>query len=124
MKVLFATSCFLFCVCNVAIIFKSRLLASRRNFCDTALFNLCSSALYAGNSHNLDLNLGISPTVGNGPKENEGRLHFHSGPYNMHGGKSLRVTFELNYSNFLVCFITLIILFFNLLSNIDVLREH
>ncbi|XWS74231.1 hypothetical protein CRYUN_Cryun02cG0198000 [Craigia yunnanensis] len=43
-----------------------------------------------GNSHNLDLNLGISPPVGNGPKENEGRLHFHSGSYDMHGGKSLR----------------------------------
>ncbi|XP_022755683.1 ethylene-responsive transcription factor RAP2-7-like isoform X2 [Durio zibethinus] len=43
-----------------------------------------------GNSHNLDLNLGISPPVGNGPKENEGCLHFHSGLYDMHGGKSLR----------------------------------
>ncbi|XWS71771.1 hypothetical protein CRYUN_Cryun03dG0167300 [Craigia yunnanensis] len=42
------------------------------------------------NSHNLDLNLGIAPTVGNGPRENEGRLHFHSGPYDMHDGKSLR----------------------------------
>ncbi|XWS28923.1 hypothetical protein CRYUN_Cryun25bG0113600 [Craigia yunnanensis] len=59
-----------------------------------------------GNTHNLDLNLGISPPVGNHPKENEGRLYFHSGPYDMHGGKSLSVTFELNYSNFVVCFIT------------------
>ncbi|XVF68634.1 hypothetical protein PTKIN_Ptkin11bG0017100 [Pterospermum kingtungense] len=42
-----------------------------------------------GNTHNLDLNLGISPPVGNGPKENEGHLHLHSGPYDMHGGKSL-----------------------------------
>ncbi|XWS53228.1 hypothetical protein CRYUN_Cryun11dG0139800 [Craigia yunnanensis] len=44
-----------------------------------------------GNTHNLDLNLGISPPVGNGPKENEGHLHFHSGPYDMHGGKNLRL---------------------------------
>ncbi|XVF20180.1 hypothetical protein REPUB_Repub11eG0175800 [Reevesia pubescens] len=43
-----------------------------------------------GNSHNLDLNLGICPPVGNGPKENEGRHHFHSGPYHMHGGNNLR----------------------------------
>ncbi|KAK6271878.1 hypothetical protein POUND7_008961 [Theobroma cacao] len=48
-------------------------------------------ALYAGNDHNLDLNLGISPPVGNGPKENEGHLHFHTGPYDVHGAKSLRV---------------------------------
>ncbi|OMO67560.1 hypothetical protein CCACVL1_20452 [Corchorus capsularis] len=43
-----------------------------------------------GNTHNLDLNLGISPPVGNGPKESEGCLHFHSGPYDIHSGKSLR----------------------------------
>ncbi|XVF46417.1 hypothetical protein PTKIN_Ptkin03bG0024900 [Pterospermum kingtungense] len=43
-----------------------------------------------GNSHNLDLKLGISPPVGNGHKENEGHLHFQSGPYDMHGGKGLR----------------------------------
>ncbi|XP_021278255.1 ethylene-responsive transcription factor RAP2-7 isoform X4 [Herrania umbratica] len=43
-----------------------------------------------GNDHNLDLNLGISPPVGKGLKENEGHLHFHTGPYDMHGAKSLR----------------------------------
>ncbi|XVE79701.1 hypothetical protein DITRI_Ditri14bG0078900 [Diplodiscus trichospermus] len=43
-----------------------------------------------GNTHNLDLNLGISPPVGNSLKENKGLLHFNSGSYDMHGGKSLR----------------------------------
>ena len=82
------------------------------------------SLCVSGNTHNLDLNLGISPPVGKGPKENEGRLYFHPGPYDMHGGKSLRVTFELNYSNFLVSFITFRGLLFNLLVNIDVHCEH
>lgn len=43
----------------------------------------------------------MSTPVSNGPKENEGHLHLHSGPYEMHGGKGLMVTFELNFSNFL-----------------------
>lgn len=114
MKVLFATAC---CF-DVVIIFKSRFLVSRRNFCYTVLSNLFSNALYAGNNPNLDLNLGISPPVGNGPKENEGHLHFHSGTYDMHGGRNLRVIFELNYSKFLGSFITSIVLFFNLLISI------
>ncbi|KAB2068017.1 hypothetical protein ES319_A08G001600v1 [Gossypium barbadense] len=42
-----------------------------------------------GNSHNLDLNLGICPPVGNDPKENEQQHHhFHSGPHDVHEGKS------------------------------------
>ncbi|XP_022752807.1 ethylene-responsive transcription factor RAP2-7-like isoform X2 [Durio zibethinus] len=43
-----------------------------------------------GDTHNLDLNLGISPPVGNDPNEKEGHLDFLSGPYDMHGMKSLR----------------------------------
>ncbi|KAA3489580.1 ethylene-responsive transcription factor RAP2-7-like isoform X4 [Gossypium australe] len=45
-----------------------------------------------GNTHNLDLNLGISPPVGNGSVENEEHPHFHSGTFDINGGKSLRVT--------------------------------
>ncbi|XVE59143.1 hypothetical protein DITRI_Ditri05aG0022000 [Diplodiscus trichospermus] len=48
-----------------------------------------------GNAHNLDLNLGISPPVA---KANEGHLLFHSGPYDMHGEKSLRRTLPLQQS--------------------------
>ncbi|KAK8584522.1 hypothetical protein V6N13_138483 [Hibiscus sabdariffa] len=43
-----------------------------------------------GNSHNLDLNLGISPPVGNESLENEGHPHFCSGSFDRNGGKSLR----------------------------------
>ncbi|KAK8679055.1 hypothetical protein V6N13_144526 [Hibiscus sabdariffa] len=43
-----------------------------------------------GNSHNLDLNLGISPPVGNESLENEGHPHFCSGSFDKNGGKSLR----------------------------------
>ncbi|GLU11736.1 hypothetical protein SLE2022_284600 [Rubroshorea leprosula] len=42
-----------------------------------------------GNNHDLDLNLGISPPVRSGPKENEGHLQFHSRPYDVEGGRSL-----------------------------------
>ncbi|XVF05626.1 hypothetical protein REPUB_Repub05bG0189000 [Reevesia pubescens] len=52
--------------------------------------DMISDTSNEGNTHNLDLNLGISPPVGNGSKENEERLHFHSGPYDMHGEKSVR----------------------------------
>lgn len=48
----------------------------------------------AGSEHNLDLNLGISPSLDDGPRENEGHLQFHLGPYDM-DRKSLRVTFDL-----------------------------
>ncbi|XP_052884857.1 ethylene-responsive transcription factor RAP2-7-like isoform X4 [Gossypium arboreum] len=43
-----------------------------------------------GNTHNLDLNLGISPPVGNGSVGNEEHPHFHSGTFDINGGKSLR----------------------------------
>ncbi|TYI80721.1 hypothetical protein E1A91_D05G107400v1 [Gossypium mustelinum] len=43
-----------------------------------------------GNTHNLDLNLGRSPPVGNGSVENEEHPHFHSGTFDINGGKSLR----------------------------------
>ncbi|TYJ33473.1 hypothetical protein E1A91_A05G106000v1 [Gossypium mustelinum] len=43
-----------------------------------------------GNTHNLDLNLGISPPVGNGSVGNEEYPHFHSGTFDINGGKSLR----------------------------------
>ncbi|KAB2081021.1 hypothetical protein ES319_A05G104500v1 [Gossypium barbadense] len=43
-----------------------------------------------GNTHNLDLNLGISPPVGNGSVGNDEHPHFHSGTFDINGGKSLR----------------------------------
>lgn len=48
----------------------------------------------AGGNHNLDLNLGMSPpSLGNSSKDqNEGCLQFHSGTYDVHGG---RVKFKL-----------------------------
>nr|KJB20237.1 hypothetical protein B456_003G139800 [Gossypium raimondii] len=52
-----------------------------------------------GNSHNLDLNLGISPPVSDGPKEKENAGHLQ-----MNNGKSLRVTFESNYFEFTCMF--------------------
>ncbi|XVF71343.1 hypothetical protein PTKIN_Ptkin12aG0029600 [Pterospermum kingtungense] len=61
-----------------------------RNFCYTGLSNLGLNALYASNSHNLDLKLGISPTFFYGPKEKEGHLHFNSVRCDMHVSKSLR----------------------------------
>ncbi|GAV71374.1 AP2 domain-containing protein [Cephalotus follicularis] len=46
----------------------------------------------AGSVQNLDLNLGISPpSLGNSPKENEVQTQFHSGPYDVHGGRFLRM---------------------------------
>ncbi|XP_037495169.1 ethylene-responsive transcription factor RAP2-7 isoform X2 [Jatropha curcas] len=44
---------------------------------------MVSEAINEGSEHNLDLNLGISPALGNGPKENEGHLQFHFGPFDM-----------------------------------------
>ncbi|XP_039041449.1 ethylene-responsive transcription factor RAP2-7-like isoform X3 [Hibiscus syriacus] len=44
-----------------------------------------------GNTHNLDLNLGISPPVGNESLENEGNPHFCSGSFDKNGWKSSRV---------------------------------
>lgn len=47
----------------------------------------------ADGNHNLDLNLGISPpSFGNGQKQGEGHLQFHSGPYEGQNGKNMRVT--------------------------------
>ncbi|XP_039052571.1 ethylene-responsive transcription factor RAP2-7-like, partial [Hibiscus syriacus] len=43
-----------------------------------------------GNTHNLDLNLGISPPVGNESIENEGHSNFCSGSIDINGRKSLR----------------------------------
>ncbi|XP_039041448.1 ethylene-responsive transcription factor RAP2-7-like isoform X2 [Hibiscus syriacus] len=43
------------------------------------------------NTHNLDLNLGISPPVGNESLENEGNPHFCSGSFDKNGWKSSRV---------------------------------
>ncbi|KAF2321881.1 hypothetical protein GH714_003348 [Hevea brasiliensis] len=43
---------------------------------------MISEATNEGTDHNLDLNLGISPSLGDGPRENEG-LQFHLGPYDM-----------------------------------------
>ncbi|GMI92078.1 TARGET OF EARLY ACTIVATION TAGGED (EAT) 1, related to AP2.7 [Hibiscus trionum] len=42
------------------------------------------------NTHNLDLNLGISPPVGNESIENEGHPHFCSGSFDINGRKSSR----------------------------------
>ena len=52
----------------------------------------------AGDAHNLDLNLGISPpSFGNDQKEVEGRIQYHPGPYDVHGRKLLGVNlFNLN----------------------------
>lgn len=56
---------------------------------------------YAGGTHNLDLNLGISPpSFGNGQKETEGRIQFHPGPYDVHSRKLSGV---MDF-RFLVCF--------------------
>ncbi|KAL4334334.1 hypothetical protein GQ457_07G034100 [Hibiscus cannabinus] len=43
-----------------------------------------------GNTHNLDLNLGISPPVGNESIENVGHPHVCSGSFDINGRKSLR----------------------------------
>ncbi|GLU02449.1 hypothetical protein SLE2022_196990 [Rubroshorea leprosula] len=43
------------------------------------------------NDNELDLNLGISPPVCNGPKENEGQLQFQSSLYDVDGGRILRI---------------------------------
>lgn len=53
----------------------------------------------AGGNHNLDLNLGMSPpSLGNSSKDqNEGCLQFHSGTYDVHGG---RVKFKLTLFQF------------------------
>lgn len=52
---------------------------------------------YAGGNHNLDLNLGISPpSFGNGQKENEGRIQFRPGPYDVHGRKFVGVILNNN----------------------------
>lgn len=42
-----------------------------------------------GSDHNLDLNLGISPPLSNGPKEIDGlgHLQFHSGSHDAHNGR-------------------------------------
>ncbi|OAY37919.1 hypothetical protein MANES_11G139300v8 [Manihot esculenta] len=50
---------------------------------------MMSEASNEGSEHNLDLNLGISPSLDDGPRENEGHLQFHLGPYDM-DRKSLR----------------------------------
>ncbi|XP_043812058.1 APETALA2-like protein 1 isoform X5 [Manihot esculenta] len=44
---------------------------------------MISEASNEGTGHNLDLNLGISRSLGDGPKENESCLQFHLGPYAM-----------------------------------------
>ncbi|KAJ9188918.1 hypothetical protein P3X46_000268 [Hevea brasiliensis] len=44
---------------------------------------MISEASNEGSEHNLDLNLGISHCLGDGPKENKGCLQFHLGPYDM-----------------------------------------
>ena len=49
--------------------------------------------LGAGGNHNLDLNLGISPPLGIGSKENEGGLQFHSDSYNVQNARGSRVNF-------------------------------
>ncbi|KAE8734447.1 Ethylene-responsive transcription factor RAP2-7 [Hibiscus syriacus] len=43
-----------------------------------------------GDTHHLDLNLGISPPVGNESIENEGHPHFCSGSFDINGRKILR----------------------------------
>ncbi|XP_050139595.1 ethylene-responsive transcription factor RAP2-7-like isoform X1 [Malus sylvestris] len=57
----------------------------------------------AGNeddNHNLDLNLGISPpSFGKGQKEGEGRLQFHSGPFDVHNGKRVEHNVNLTMSD-------------------------
>ncbi|KAM3739578.1 hypothetical protein ACB098_08G033500 [Castanea mollissima] len=53
---------------------------------------MISDASNEGGNHNLDLNLGISPpSLGNGSKENEGCLQFHSDSYNMQNGRGSRM---------------------------------
>lgn len=49
----------------------------------------------AGSDHNLDLNLGISPPLSNGPKEIDGlgHLQFHSGSHDAHNGRRSMVSF-------------------------------
>ncbi|XP_038706330.1 ethylene-responsive transcription factor RAP2-7-like isoform X2 [Tripterygium wilfordii] len=49
---------------------------------------MTSEAINGASDRRLDLNLGISPPHGNGPKEKEGHLQFLSGPYGVHGGTS------------------------------------
>lgn len=52
-----------------------------------------------GGNHNLDLNLGISPpSPGNGSKENEGCLQFHSGTYDAHSQRTSKVKFKLIFN--------------------------
>ncbi|XP_040994137.1 ethylene-responsive transcription factor RAP2-7-like isoform X1 [Juglans microcarpa x Juglans regia] len=53
---------------------------------------MISEASNEGGDHNLDLNLGMSPpSLGNGSKEIEGCLQFHSGTYDMHSERSSRM---------------------------------
>ncbi|OIW09160.1 hypothetical protein TanjilG_11298 [Lupinus angustifolius] len=52
--------------------------------------NMKPKAINEGDSHNLDLNLGIA-TPGHGPKENKENLQFQPVPYNMHLGRNSRV---------------------------------
>ncbi|KAF5447079.1 hypothetical protein F2P56_032658 [Juglans regia] len=53
---------------------------------------MISEASNAGGNHNLDLNLGISPpSPGNGSKENEGCLQFHSGTYDAHSQRTSKM---------------------------------
>ncbi|XP_050368291.1 ethylene-responsive transcription factor RAP2-7 isoform X2 [Argentina anserina] len=48
-------------------------------------------------NHNLDLNLGISPpSFGNGQKQVEGQLQFHSGAYVGQNGKNMRMEHNAN----------------------------
>ncbi|EEF32153.1 ethylene-responsive transcription factor RAP2-7 isoform X2 [Ricinus communis] len=49
---------------------------------------MISKASSEGSEHNLDLNLGISPSFGNCLKENEGHQQLHSGPYDVYSKSS------------------------------------
>ncbi|XP_068339310.1 ethylene-responsive transcription factor RAP2-7-like isoform X2 [Pyrus communis] len=57
----------------------------------------------AGNedgNHNLDLNLGISPpSFGTGQGEGEGRLQFHSNPFDVHNGKRMEHNVNVTMSD-------------------------
>ncbi|KAM5583908.1 ethylene-responsive transcription factor RAP2-7 [Rosa sericea] len=53
---------------------------------------MISDAVNEDGNHNLDLNLGISPpSFGNGQKQGEGHLQFHSVPYEGQNGKNMRM---------------------------------
>ncbi|XP_024157287.1 ethylene-responsive transcription factor RAP2-7 isoform X1 [Rosa chinensis] len=58
---------------------------------------MISDAVNEDGNHNLDLNLGISPpSFGNGQKQGEGHLQFHSGPYEEQNGKNMRMVPNAN----------------------------